>query len=63
MAKTKIMQFRVEENFFQLILNRASSKGFNKYSDYIRDLCAKDDMDSFKIHDKLNKILDRLSMR
>ena len=54
------MQFRVEETFYQMIQNRAASKGFTKYSDYIRDLCAQDNMDNLKVHEKLNKILNKL---
>ena len=60
MGKTKIIQFRVEEPFFEMILNRSASKGFTKYSDYLRELCAQDNMDSLKVHEKLNRILDRL---
>ena len=62
MCKTKIMQFRVEENFYQMIQNRAASKGFTKYSDYIRDLCAQDNMDNLKVHEKLNKIIEKLNL-
>jgi len=61
MSKTKIMQFRVEKSFFDMILNMAHSKGFVKYSDYLRDLCAKDDMNNLAVHEKLNKILERLA--
>ena len=61
MCKTKIMQIRVEESFYDMILNRMASKGFTKYSDYIRNLCAQDTMDSEKVHEKLNRILEKLS--
>jgi len=61
MCKTKIMQVRVEKSFFDMILNRMASKGFTKYSDYIRNLCAQDDMDSEKVHEKLNRIIEKLN--
>ena len=60
MAKTKIIQFRVEKSFFDMILNRAHSKGFVKYSDYFRDLCAEDSMTDLKVNEKLNMILEKL---
>ena len=62
MCKTKIVQFRVEKEFYEMILNRAASKGFTKYSDYIRHLCAQDSLDSEKMHEKLNKIMSKLEV-
>ena len=56
MAKTKIIQFRIDRDFFEIVLNRAHSKGFVKYADYFRDLCARDNMADLKVHEKLNKI-------
>jgi len=61
MCKTKIIQFRVEESFYSMIVNRASAKGFTKHSDYLRDLCSQDSMDNLKVHEKLNKILEKVS--
>ena len=60
MCKTKIIQFRVETPFYDMVKNRASAKGFTKHSDYLRDLCVQDSMDSLKIHEKLNKILEKM---
>ncbi len=61
MCKTKIIQFRVEDSFYDMILNRASDKGFTKYSDYLRDLIKNDDINNLKVHEKLNRILERLN--
>lgn len=57
MCKTKIVQFRVDEAFFQKILNQTSHRGFKKYSDYLRNLCTQDSLSEEKMHEKLNKIL------
>ena len=63
MCKTKIIQFRVEKSFFDMMMNRANSKGFVRYCDYLRDLCKEDNMNDLKIHEKLNRILEKLNVK
>jgi len=58
---TRTIQFQVDDEFFQAIVNKAQEKGFNNYQDYIKELCIQDSMVDLDTIRKFNRIMEILS--